>query len=459
MSSRRQEQRRLSSQNQLVTSIRPTDVLLGRGNHVKNPGSEKFRNLVLSRSIEYWSCNNNITKDIIARQIIDEVSSLGGRFLRKIKKESTHDVPDGGPPGAGDKTSNTKSESTEEWETADMETILVKVKQTFRDFTASAKKKSAAFSAATSSSREQQRVPSLPTVRQQSVGSRTATTETFNFMNPDSTDTIGGIALEDFHRPQLPLAMLHRNAPDGNTATRNFDNLTVQELSTRRTGDTLQQCRLSSETSTSSALLEFLAQQQIISTLQRQLRRQQHHSVSDPDIFGNVNHSVTDPILSLTHNNDWHRQPFSQQILSPVPQVQPLLANYLPEISDTILPRDDLLLQRRFNSLPNIGLFSQLPQNSIGILQRQNFSPPSLDTNLPRQRNATTTASSAQLSPSNHDRTASNFVNLNIATTNVIALPNPVRDVTASASRNSDDSSKEEYRSMSSVQMMTIRKC
>jgi hypothetical protein len=111
MSSRRQEQRRLSSQNHLVTSIGPTDVLLGRGNHVHNPGSEKFRNLVLSRSIEYWSCNNNITKDIIARQIIDEVSALGGRFLRKIKNQSTHDTHahDGEPSGEGDKTDGNTS--------------------------------------------------------------------------------------------------------------------------------------------------------------------------------------------------------------------------------------------------------------------------------------------------------------------------------------------------------------
>ena len=132
---------------QLVTNVEANDVLLGRGNHVHNPGNAKFRMIVLSRSHEYWSCNNNVTKDSIAREIIDQITSQGGRFLRKIKNAS---IGAGGVHCAAAASGSNFDESTSSesniWEIADMETILVKVKQTFRDFTAAAKKKSPASS-------------------------------------------------------------------------------------------------------------------------------------------------------------------------------------------------------------------------------------------------------------------------------------------------------------------------
>jgi hypothetical protein len=131
-----------SERNQRITSIQQNDVLLGRGNHVHNPGNEKFRSRVRARSEEYWSCSDNAVKDSIARQIIDDVVSQKGRFLRKVKIHPPRNVvilssSDGGA------TPDTTT-PFEYWEIPDMETILIKVKQTFRDFSASNRKRAAA---------------------------------------------------------------------------------------------------------------------------------------------------------------------------------------------------------------------------------------------------------------------------------------------------------------------------
>ena len=120
------------------TSFGPNDVLLGRGNHFQNSGNEKFRSLVRSRSIEYCSCDDNIVKDNIARQIVDSVASQHGRFLRKVKIKSKGNDSAGAAVSARDSSVLVPNE---QWEVADTETVLVKIKQTFRDFTASDKKR------------------------------------------------------------------------------------------------------------------------------------------------------------------------------------------------------------------------------------------------------------------------------------------------------------------------------
>jgi hypothetical protein len=134
----------MSNRNGIVvgndSSVGPNDVLLGRGNRLHKCGNEKFRNLVRSRSLEYWSCNDNVVKDNIARQIIDAVISQQGRFLRKVKhcSEGTNSSESAATP-AGD--SGVPAPVREQWEVADTETVLIKIKQTFRDFTASNKKR------------------------------------------------------------------------------------------------------------------------------------------------------------------------------------------------------------------------------------------------------------------------------------------------------------------------------
>jgi hypothetical protein len=114
----------------VITSIEPNDVVLGRGNHIHIDGNTQFRQLVHARSTEYWSCQDNFAKDLIARQIVDTVTSRGGRFLRRVRA----------------------SGAEEQWELANKETVLVKVKQTFRDFSASHRKQQSAAAASKSHS-------------------------------------------------------------------------------------------------------------------------------------------------------------------------------------------------------------------------------------------------------------------------------------------------------------------
>jgi hypothetical protein len=123
-------------------SVGPNDVILGRGNHLSNSGNEKFRDLVRSRSIEYWSCSDNLEKDSIARQVADTVRSLGGRFLRSAESKVRNN--DASSKSRG--TANTTKSETR-WEIASSPTVLLKIKQTFRDLTASVKKRSASLQA------------------------------------------------------------------------------------------------------------------------------------------------------------------------------------------------------------------------------------------------------------------------------------------------------------------------
>jgi hypothetical protein len=133
-----------SKGQQLVSSIEANDVVLGRGNHAHIDGNTKFRNLVRARSIEYWSCKDNFSKDIIARQIVDTVASLGGRFLNRVKpQQSSNIVADASA------ATNSDTASSDQWEVADKEIVLIKVKQTFRDFTASSRKKTASVASCT----------------------------------------------------------------------------------------------------------------------------------------------------------------------------------------------------------------------------------------------------------------------------------------------------------------------
>lgn len=115
-----------ANNRQLVSYTTHNDVLLGRGNHVNNMGNLQFRKLVQARSEEYCSCDNKPAKDAIARLIVDSVALLGGRFLRKVAQNSASDSV------------------TPLWEIADSETVLIKVKQTFRDHTAAIRKGSTA---------------------------------------------------------------------------------------------------------------------------------------------------------------------------------------------------------------------------------------------------------------------------------------------------------------------------
>lgn len=73
-----------------VVNLSRFDVLSGRGTgSYDNPGNHTFRQLCQKRKREYLSLNNRdiSNKNLIAKEIIEEVHSIGGRFLRIVRKE------------------------------------------------------------------------------------------------------------------------------------------------------------------------------------------------------------------------------------------------------------------------------------------------------------------------------------------------------------------------------------
>jgi hypothetical protein len=118
-----------SQKGQAVHSLNPHDVVLGRGQHVKHDGNTLFLNLVRSRAAEYHACANKTSKDVVARKIVRIVENSGGRFVRRI--ESSGDA---------------STELTSAWEIVDQSTVLVKVKQTFRDYSVVRRKAAASAS-------------------------------------------------------------------------------------------------------------------------------------------------------------------------------------------------------------------------------------------------------------------------------------------------------------------------
>ena len=75
--------------------VGPDDVLLGRGGATNNHrGNHNFRLLVAANQQEYLKARKH-EKVIIARRIVAEVQSRGGRFLQNgISKDHWDEVPD-----------------------------------------------------------------------------------------------------------------------------------------------------------------------------------------------------------------------------------------------------------------------------------------------------------------------------------------------------------------------------
>ena len=71
----------------LVTSLKPQDVLMGRGNGPNDHiGNGAFRYSILDRLDEYTSTISRKKKDKIARQVVRIVQSKNGRFVRKLSQ-------------------------------------------------------------------------------------------------------------------------------------------------------------------------------------------------------------------------------------------------------------------------------------------------------------------------------------------------------------------------------------
>jgi hypothetical protein len=75
----------------LITELKYNDVLLGRGSTSEFIGNERFRSLVEVRQEEYISAPKNKEKQKIARELFDDIRSLGGRFLKLVESEASAD--------------------------------------------------------------------------------------------------------------------------------------------------------------------------------------------------------------------------------------------------------------------------------------------------------------------------------------------------------------------------------
>lgn len=75
-----------TSSDDYVLEVRPNDVLFGRGSGPNDhEGNIRFRELVAHRKDEYLATNHRQTKAKIAKEIVDQVFTVNGRFLKKLE--------------------------------------------------------------------------------------------------------------------------------------------------------------------------------------------------------------------------------------------------------------------------------------------------------------------------------------------------------------------------------------
>jgi hypothetical protein len=105
---------------QVIVKLETNDVMMGRGSCAsRNVGNVRFRELIAKRKQEYLRAGRNCTKQMIAMEIVAEITRRKGRFVRQAKPEESQalGIPNG----------------TEAWVLADNAVVLEKVKQALRD--------------------------------------------------------------------------------------------------------------------------------------------------------------------------------------------------------------------------------------------------------------------------------------------------------------------------------------
>ena len=75
-------------------------------------GNIRFRKLIQNRMKEYRDACRHVSKDLVAQDVVDDVLSRGGRFLRRVESET---------------------ETSDAWVQVDREAAIGKCKQAFRD--------------------------------------------------------------------------------------------------------------------------------------------------------------------------------------------------------------------------------------------------------------------------------------------------------------------------------------
>lgn len=104
-----------------VTTLRPSDVLLGRGAPIISyEGNVKFRDLVRSKKPLYVSTGRHQAKEDIAREIVKEISRTKGRFLKKVSSPE-------------ERQAQQKTREDPLWRVAEDSVAMEKVKQALRD--------------------------------------------------------------------------------------------------------------------------------------------------------------------------------------------------------------------------------------------------------------------------------------------------------------------------------------
>lgn len=106
---------RVQEKYEMTAVPRSSDILLGRGsNFSPHVGNSEYRKLIkeMARTNHAQEC---LGRDILARELIEHVNSVGGRFLRRCSVTTS---------------SCTRSVC---WETCPQRLVLVKVKQALRD--------------------------------------------------------------------------------------------------------------------------------------------------------------------------------------------------------------------------------------------------------------------------------------------------------------------------------------
>eukprot|EP01082_Thalassiosira_pseudonana_P003163 g3228.t1 g3228 contig12:1662734-1664858(+) len=105
--------------NHYVFELNDIDVLCGRGSGPNDrAGNIAFRNLILTRKAEYLAVTSRDAKGTIAAEIVQDVRSRGGRFVKKLSPAQVKE--------AGFKR------GVAVYELADEPTVLEKAKQTLR---------------------------------------------------------------------------------------------------------------------------------------------------------------------------------------------------------------------------------------------------------------------------------------------------------------------------------------
>jgi len=106
-----------SSSNELITSLAPKDVLLGRGLGPNEwRGNRRFRELIEQRKEEYNSTRRNDDKSRIAQEFLNDLKATETRFLQLVESGETVD--------------DVLTDGT--WAEVDDNVALEKIKQAFR---------------------------------------------------------------------------------------------------------------------------------------------------------------------------------------------------------------------------------------------------------------------------------------------------------------------------------------